>query len=226
MPTRERPQDRGRRLATLDRLKIGGEIRSARLASGRSVDSIAALVGMSSSQVGRIERGVVPTASLDQLARIGAAVGLDIRTHAYPGPDPALDAGQLALLGRLRLRLGSSVTMRLEVPLPIVRDARAWDAVLSGLTASPGSIVAADALPTDADTRLIDVQGQLRRIQLKLRDSGMDAVLWVIADTARNRAALATAGGLLAGEFPVPPRRALAALGAGRHPGGSAIVVL
>jgi hypothetical protein len=183
--------------------------------------------GLSAAQISRIERGILPTVSLDQLARLGAVVGLDVRAHAYPGPDPTLDTGQLALFGRFSTRLSPTLGLRHEVPLPIERDQRAWDGMIDGLKPASGDGAEGMlSLPMDADTRLIDVQAQLRRIRLKLRDSGMDSVLWLIADTNRNRAALAGAGALLASDFPVSSRRALGALRDGRHPGGSAFVVL
>ena len=182
---------------------------------------MARAAGISAPQISRIEYGVLTSVTVDQLARLGAAVGVDVRVHTYPGPDPALDAGQLALIGRLRERLPSSVSIRVEVPLPTTGDQRAWDLVLGGLRDGP-----MPTIPIDAETRLIDLQAQIRRIQLKLRDSGFDSVILLVADTRLNRAALVAAGGALATEFPISSRRALAALGQGRHPGASAIVFL
>jgi hypothetical protein len=170
--------------------------------------------------VSKIERGIVPTVSIEQLARLGAAVGLDVRVRAYPGPSPILDAAQMALLGRLRARLPKHLLFRTEVPLPSLGDQRAWDASISRL------VGIADVLPVEAETRLVDGQAQFRRISLKLRDSGLEHVLVVLADTRRNRGVLRSASSILSGDFPVSPRRALAALSAGHHPGGSAIVLI
>jgi transcriptional regulator with XRE-family HTH domain len=220
MSTRERLIDRGRRNATADRIKIGHEIRVARAILGRSLDSVGADAGMSGVHVGRIERGVVATVGIDQLARLGALVGLDVRVRAYPAPGAVVDAGQVALLGRLRGRLPSQLGLRTEVPLPIRGDQRAWDAMIDRL------LGADDHLPVEAESRLVDGQAQIRRIMLKLRDSGLDHVLVVVSDTRRNREAMAGAASSLLADFPIPPRRALAALGAGQHPGGSAIVLL
>jgi transcriptional regulator with XRE-family HTH domain len=197
---------------------MGIEIRGARLIHGSSIETVAAAIGISPSQVGRIERGVLPTVSVDQLARLGAAVGLDIRVRSYPGPDPTLDTGQIRLLNRLRSRLDADLTFRTEVPLPTLGDQRAWDALVGGLDG--------DDLPVDAETRLVDLQSQVRRVTLKLRDSGFDAVLLVVSDSRRNRQVLAGAGSILATDFPVTGRTALRELAAGRHPGGSSIVVL
>jgi hypothetical protein len=48
----------------------------------------------------------------------------------------------------------------------------------------------------------------------------------MVADTRRNREAIRAAGSAIHDVFPVPARRALAALAAGEHPGGSALVML
>jgi transcriptional regulator with XRE-family HTH domain len=220
MATRERPIDRGRRIATGDRLRVGSDFRVARHVLGRSIESVAGTVGISAAQVSRIERGTHTAVTVDQLARIGAAIGLDVRVRAYPGPDPTLDAGQIALLARLRDRLAPVLGFRAEVPLPILGDQRAWDAMIDRL------IGISPFLPVEAESRLIDGQAQVRRVMLKLRDSGLEHVLLVVSDTKRNRDALSAASSTILADLPVSPRRALAALGAGRHPGGSALVVL
>ena len=81
-------------------------------------------------------------------------------------------------------------------------------------------------LPVEADTRLVDGQGQLRRVMLKLRDSGLEHVLLILADTRSNREALAATPSTFAVDFPVRPGGPLAALAAGEHPGGSALLLL
>jgi transcriptional regulator with XRE-family HTH domain len=218
MSDRERAADRGSRLARNDLLTIGTDLRTARLMAGKTLRDVGRATGMSYSQVGRVERAVLPSVTLRQLARIGAVVGLDVRVRAYPGPTPLRDAGQVALMDRLRERLAPTLTMRTEVPLPIDGDLRAWDAAIAGFEP------AAAPLHTEAETRLYDAQGQLRRIALKARDAGVDTVLLVLADTPRNRAAVRAAGAMITDAYPVPPRAALASLASGRHPGGSALV--
>jgi transcriptional regulator with XRE-family HTH domain len=202
-----------------DRIRIGNELRVARQVLGKRLVDIGMASGMSASQVGRIERAALSTVSVDQLVRIGAAVGLDVRVRAYPGPDPVLDAGQMVVLGRLRGRLAPELGFRTEVLLPIVGDQRAWDAMIDRLRG------VSSHLPVEVDTRLIDGQSQVRRVMLKLRDSGLEYVLYVLADTRANREALAAAP-TIRSDFPVSPRRAMAALAAGEHPGGSALVLL
>ena len=220
MSTRERPLDRGHRLATADRIRIGNELRVARHVLGRSLESVGAEARLSGQHVGRIERGTVGAVSVDQLARVGAIVGLDVRIRAYPGPAAVIDAAQVALLGRLRPRLADHLGFRIEVPLPVPGDQRAWDAMIDRL------LGLADRLPVEAESRLVDVQAQVRRIMLKVRDGGLEHVLVIVSDTRRNREAISGVSSSLLGDFPIPPRRALAALAAGKHPGGSSIVLL
>jgi transcriptional regulator with XRE-family HTH domain len=223
MPTRERPIDRATRIADRDISRVGEELRMGRIGSGLSLRFVGKHVGRSATQVMRIERGLVPNVSVRQMARIGGVVGLDVRLRAYPGPDPVRDIAQVRLLGRLEARLHDSLTFRTEVPLPIEGDQRAWDGWISGFVDPPGQRA---GLPVDAETTLQDVQALLRRLALKIRDSGAENVLLVLAETRANRYALAHADRILTATFPVSPRRALAALAAGRHPGGSAVIFL
>jgi hypothetical protein len=130
---------------------------------------------------------------------------------------------QNALLDRLRARLHIDLTMSSEVPLPIAGDLRAWDGMIRGLAGEP---VFPSRLPVEAETRLTDLQSQSRRIWLKARDADEPYVLLVVSDTRHNRTAIRAAEAAVRDDFPIPARRALAALEAGRHPGGSAIVFL
>lgn len=175
---------------------------------------------MSYSQVGRVERAVHSNVTATQLARIGSVVGLDVRVRTFPGPSPLRDAAQLALLDRLRARLHPGLEMRTEVPVQIEGDQRAWDGMIRGLP-PPASF-----LPAEAETRIYDFQAQTRRITLKCRDSGIDHVLLVVAGTRTNRRAVRAVGAAVGELFPVPERVAMAALAAGEHPGGSALVFL
>ena len=115
------------------------------------------------------------------------------------------------------------LTFRLEVPLPIANDLRAWDSVVGGLRSSDDRD---RVLPAEAETRIHDIQAQFRRIERKARDAGFEHIVVVISDTPANRAAIETAGAALADRFPVSARRALAALSRGDHPGGSALIFL
>jgi transcriptional regulator with XRE-family HTH domain len=220
MPPRERVVDRGARLARHDLRTIGLELRNARVSRGLTTAEVGAAVGLSRSHVGRIERAVHPAATVGQLARIGAVVGLDVRIRAYPGPVPTRDAGQLKLMRTFRERLHSDLRMELEIPVA-VGDQRAWDSVITRFADDPSAW-----LPAEFDSVVADFQAQVRRITLKAGDAGVDCVLWVVAATHRNRAALREAGSIVDGTFPVSARTALRALRNGRHPGGSSLILI
>jgi transcriptional regulator with XRE-family HTH domain len=221
MPTKERAADRGTRTAHRDLVSIGADVRGARISAGLTQRAVGHACGMAHTQVSRIERAELRSVSILQLARVGAVVGLDVRVRSYPGPTAVRDAGQVALLTRFRRSLHPTLRLRLEVPIPHGEDQRAWDGVIAGLAGGPST-----SMPAEAESRLHDVQGQLRRIQLKARAANEEHVLVVIAATRTNRRAVREAWPLLKDEYPVPARHALAALRAGRHPGGSALVLV
>ncbi len=223
MPAKERVVDRGTRTVQRDLVSMGSDLRAARLTAGLTLEEVGRAVGMSGSQVGRIERSRHDAVTAVQLGRIGAVVGLDVRIRAYPGPDPIRDAAQAALLSRFRARLHPDLTFRIEVPLPIANDLRAWDSVVGGLRSANDRD---RIIPAEAETRIHDTQAQFRRIERKARDAEIEHIIVVISDTPANRAAIATAAAALADRFPISARRALAALSRGEHPGGSALIFL
>ena len=227
MPPRERAADRGARLARQDLVTIGAELRRARIGAGLTLAAVGRACGMSSSQVGRIERAVLRSATSVQLARIGAVVGLDVRLKAYPGPSPVRDVAQLAVMGRFAAAIHPALRMPVEVPVvpgepgqqPWARDQRAWDGVLSGWLIGPD-----DPMPAEFDSRLYDFQAQVRRLQLKRRDGNVEEVLWIVANTHANRRAAREAATLIDELFPLPARAAMRALREGRRPKGSALI--
>jgi hypothetical protein len=77
----------------------------------------------------------------------------------------------------------------------------------------------------EAETVLDDVQAVERRIARKQRDGGIDHVIILIADTPRNRRALAAAPGTFA-TFSRDARHVLRAVGSGADPATNAIVIL
>lgn len=133
--------------------RLGRELRLAWIAAGLTQATVAARVGSSKAQVSRIEHGMVRRVAILAIARQASAVGLRFAAQLYPGVRRVLDAPQLALLGRLRKRIGSLWTWELEVPMPKERDLRAVDALIS----SAGVSIAVEAI-----TRLADVQAQVR----------------------------------------------------------------
>jgi len=216
MGTKSGPADRARRRITEDDRRVRADIAAARRNAGLSQDAVGAACGISGSAEGRIESGVTSIVDIGVLAAMCAVVGLDLRLRAYPAGDAIRDVGQQRLLERLRLRLHPTLRWSTEVALPIEGDRRAWDAVIRG----PGW-----RLPVEAETVLDDLQVLERRLALKQRDGAADHVILLVADTRRNRRALAAAPGAFAA-LPLRTRDVLRALGAGRDPGGSGIVIL
>ena len=217
MGSRSDRANRGRWNARSIRVEIGSDIRAARSNSGLSLRSAGAAVDMSHAQFGRIERGALRQLTVDQASRACAAVGLRLVARAYPDGAPVADRAQLALLGRFHARLPERARWLTEVPIAIQGDRRAWDAI---------AMVAGVRCAVEAETRLRDIQALERRIALKQRDGGVDLVILLVNDTTANRRVLAVHREALRARFPLDGRAILAALRAGRPPGGSGIVVL
>jgi transcriptional regulator with XRE-family HTH domain len=217
MATRERPSDRGSRLAARSRLALGEELRQARIGAGLSQAAVGAAAGVCHTTVGRIERGRLPGVSIEVLGRTCAAVGLDLVIRAYPRADAVRDAAHVALLDRLRRRLPADTRWTSEVPLPIPGDLRSWDAVI-------GSAEAPTAV--EAETRIADLQAVERRLGLKQRDGDMPRVVILVSDTAANRRALALGRAALRDAFPLDTREVMAALLDGRQPPANGVVIL
>jgi transcriptional regulator with XRE-family HTH domain len=215
--TRERRIDRGRRRAQQALAAIGEELREARLGAGLTQRQVADAVGISHTEISRIERGVAPWVTYETLVLIAAILGLDLPLRAFPASSPIRDAAQLKLLAKLRAILPSQLTWRAEVPLQIERDLRAWDAVVGGRDWS---------VPIDAETRLHDVQALARRTALKRRDDGADVMILLVADTRHNRQVIRLSRSDLAADFPASGRTVLAALSSGERPRAAGIVFL
>ncbi len=198
-------------------LRIGGELREARIAAGLTQRTVGGAIGISHAQVSRIELGRAPHVPYETLVRFAAVVGLDVPLRTFPSGDPIRDAGQLALLRLLRGLVDPGLRWFTEVPLGILGDLRAWDAVIAG----PGWEV-----PVEAETRLRDVQALLRGLALKGRDGEQPVILLLVADTRHNRHVLRLAARELGDAFPLAGRAALAELAAGRALTSSSVIVL
>lgn len=197
--------------------RIGRELRLARITAGSSQAEVARRIGTSKAQVSRIERGKVKRLSIHGVSRHAAAVGLRFSAQLFPGVRRVLDAPQLALLNRLRERIGQAWTWELEVPMPLERDLRAVDARLS----HAGCSIAVEAI-----ARLADVQAQVRAAQHKRRDLGATRLLLVISDSNANRRAIAEVAPMLSAAFLLGTRHVLGRLAAGQDPGRDCLLVL
>lgn len=218
MASRERAKDRAARLAVEALSAMVHEFRQRRLALGLSQATVAAAAGMSASRLSRIERDPRRRTSLLDLFAIGEALGLDIRLNAYQGGRPVHDHVQIRLLPAVRQRIHALLGWLTEVPLPIAGDRRAWDAIATtddGWTAF------------EVIARLGAVDATVRQVRQKQRDDRrVGRVILIVADTRRNREALAAARAILATEFPLRNHDALADLAEGRTPPADGIVLL
>ncbi len=185
---------------------------------GRTQAWIARAIGVSPALVGRLERHELRDTSAGHVAAYAAVLGLAVRITAYPEGEPVRDRVQLRLLGALRDRLHPSLAWRTEVGLPIQGDRRAWDAVAigdDGWTAFEGI------------SRFGVVDATLRRVNQKHRDDPRIArVVLVLADTVRNRSALADAAATIRAEYPLDTRTVLGALASGKAPALNGVVIL
>ena len=216
MTSRSGPIARAIRVAAQDQARVVADIAQARRGAGLSRGEVGRACGVSRSTFARIESGDRRVTTLAELSCLGAAVGLEVRLRAYAAGDAIRDVEQARVLERLRPRVHVSLGWSTEVPLPIPGDLRAWDAVIRG----PGWRIG-----VEAETALDDVQAVERRLALKQRDGDVDRVILLVADTRRNRLALAASPASF-GSLPLRTREVLAALREGRDPGQSGIVVL
>ena len=217
MATRVNPLHEATRLTGWQLMELGREIRVARITSGRTQGAVARVVRTSTARISRVERGLVPSITLRQLARIAAAVGLRLYIRAFPAVRRLLDQPQLDLLGELRGRAHSAWRWETEVPIPLPGDLRAGDA----RAAIPGCTVLLELW-----TRLADWQAQSRGALLKQRDLHADRLIIVLKASRANREALRQAGPQSRASFPLESREILRALAEGRDPGGNGIAFL
>jgi transcriptional regulator with XRE-family HTH domain len=214
---RERPVDRGQRLGTTSLRYLGDGIRQARRSLGLSTTAVAAAVGISAAEVSRIERAVAPWVTVVTLARLAAAVGLELSMRLYPGGPPIRDVPQLSMLDDFAADLAASLRWDTEVPLPISGDLRAWDGMVRGDGWRFG--VEAESAPRDG-------QALVRRLQLKLRDGEVDGVILLVRDTRQTRLFLETAEQEIASLLPYRTRAVMEALRGGRRPPGNGVVTV
>ena len=203
------------RVAELIR-RISLEIRQARIDRGLSLATAGRAARLSTSEVSRIERGLVARVSIYDLARLHAVVGLELSMKSYPAGQPVRDAAQVALLDDFRRCLDRSIHWAIEVPCPS-QATSGLDALLRGDGWRYG---------VEGETAPRDVQSVVRRLQLKVRDGRVDGVMLVLRHTVQSRRFVSEAGDSIRAAFPVDGVRALELLQAGVDPGGSALVVL
>lgn len=199
-------------------IDLGREIRQARLEHSLSQAVVGRAAKTSRSQVSRIERAVAPGASVLELARLLAVVGLELSARAYPAGPPLRDVAHLKLIARFRALVAPRVAWRFEVPIGIVGDPWAWDAVM---------LIEGIELGLEAETRPNDVQSLQRRLALKrCDDPGISNVVLLLANTPHNRNLVRDHAEALRADFPIPGEEILRALASGCDPRGSGVVLV
>ncbi len=216
MPIRETAAERGARRGRTLRNRTSDGLADARRASGLSLREVGRRADVGHDLIARAERGHPAALTIDMTARLAAVLGLQLSVSLHPDGDPVRDKGHLALLDRLRSRLGTGLRWRTEVPMPIEGDRRSADALMD--CAEFEAIV-------EAETHLDDIQALERGIAGKQRDLGVARVILLVADTRHNRTVIARVAELRR-RFPIGTRACLAALASGRDPGGDALVIL
>ncbi|MBI3750171.1 MAG: hypothetical protein HY263_00730 [Chloroflexi bacterium] len=221
MAARVHPTTKGRARGRSQLAELLGEANRARASAGLTQRAIGLALGISSWQVSRLLRGETEDVGLVRLTELLATVGLDLAARAFPNGAGLRDAGQLALLERLHLRLHASPGWCVEIPvverLAGSGDLRAWDAGIDG----PGW-----AVRIEAETRIRDLQEVQRRVALKQRDGAVQVVILLLSDSAHNRRVVRENAASLQRQFPISARSALRALRDGRMPAGNALILL
>jgi transcriptional regulator with XRE-family HTH domain len=214
MPTMERARDRGRLVAADLLGGIARELRTTRRGAGVSQRRLARVAGLTQSGVSRTERGVRTSLTLEELAVHASALGLRVSVKLYPVGSRIRDEPQLRLLAHLRTLVHPVFRWLAEAPVGGQGDLRAWDVRLTGPV----------TIGIDAETRLLDIQALQRRVELKRRDSGVDRVVLVLADTKHNHRVVREFRAALLPSFPLGTRDLVESLRSGRDPGGDGIM--
>jgi len=217
VPSKERLADLGTRRGLRLLREFAEEVRAARLLAGLSQLSVGRAVGISKAAISRIERCQPPYVDVVTAARIARVVGLELTLRCFPAAGPLRDEAHIRLVRRFLAQVAATFGRRLEAPIRLPGDQRAWDVLLW---------VGGRRIGVAIETRLRDVQALLRREASKARDDGVDVLILVVAGTKTNRRALHEAADLLKTELPLDTRQVLAALRRGEAPSASGVVVL
>jgi transcriptional regulator with XRE-family HTH domain len=193
------------------------ELRAGRIDRNISGALVAEAMGCSTARYSRFERGQTGGVRIDEACVALAAVGLELSVRVYPGGSPLRDSAHSGVITRFCAICHRSIKVLSEVPMPDTSDLRAWDLVLLGRDWRHAY---------EVETRPRDLQALERRIALKSRDSGFDAVSLVLLDSRHNREFVRLQEESVRRRFPVPASVALAALRAGSDPGRGSVILI
>jgi transcriptional regulator with XRE-family HTH domain len=187
-----------------------------RVTAGLSQAELSRAVGVSRGWLHRFELGRLQAVDLRRMTVLFAYLGHRFVGKAYPVGQGLRDESHLRLLQRFNARLAPSWKRSFESVMPIPGDLRAWDELLTG----PVSI------GVEAETKPTDLQATDRAMAAKQRDSGVERMILLVADTNRNRMLVRPHIAAVRQTFPLDTRATLAALTAGRDPGANGLVIL
>jgi transcriptional regulator with XRE-family HTH domain len=222
MPPRTHTLAEAHRFLDWLRVELGKDLRLARHNTGATMAQVAERLGWSKSKISRIERGRSHRVTLEDVALLGAVVGLRPSVRLYPSGRPIRDIGQVELLAALTDRMHSAWRHRHEVPMPRAGDLRAGDL----RAADQVSTIPGCTLMVEAYRRFTDYQAQTRAAREKQRDLGADRLVLLIEDTETNRRALRAIESEVRRAFPITPRVMMRSLAAAEDPGGDGVLVL
>ena len=192
-------------------IEIGDGFVEQRVALGLSQEHVAEAARLDRLRYGRIERGDL-AATIVELDRIAAVLGLEVSLRLYPAGPAVRDAAHSSRLGAFVERARPPLRYRVEVGLPSVEgryEQRAWDAMLFG---------GGERTAIELEMRVRDAQAVRRRHDLKRRDDPTEQFLLLIADTRHNRRVVAEFEPLFADLPRLRPSDVYRALASGRHP--------
>lgn len=216
VPTQQRLRATGIEQSGLVIRRLGREVRDLRRRAGLSQAQLARALGCSRHWICDLELGRLRVVDLGRTTMLFALLGHRLSLKAYPFGEPMRDAGQLRLLRRFGARVPNGWRRFPEAVMPRPGDLRAWDLLLRGPV----------TIGVDAETRLTDWQAVQRAVSTKQRDSLVDRVILLLADTDTNRGAVRRNIAAVRQSFPVDTRATLAALAAERDPGADGLVIL
>ena len=131
MPFRIRALDEVMRRSRRDTIELGEELARARRTCGATQAEVARLLSWSPSKVRRIERGQRASVTHLELACFASVVGLRYNGRMFPGGARLRDATQLKMINGYRtLAVECEWNCRIEDPIPITGDLRAFDLML------------------------------------------------------------------------------------------------
>ncbi len=221
MATKETRRARGRRRADEQVARAISELRQSRIGAGLSQAAIAHELGIDTSNLWRLEAGLIKETTVSRLSEIASVLGFEVSVQLYPIGDALRDKGQLAVGKRFGELLSEAWQVTDETPLPGAGEQRAWDKLLRLVGSSPAYLVG-----VDIETRIRDIQALVRRTRGRERDGEVDAILIVLSDSATNRRLVDELRASLGSAYATSPRAILSALRSGERLVGSGVVLV